>query len=233
MAHLESITLDGFKCYELRTKIYFDKHFNCITGMNGSGKSNILDGIIFVLGIDSLKLLRVATYKELVNVNRKEAAVTISCNKYEITRQILNDGKTRYLVNGSSCTTETVKKIFGSINLRRVGRTPYFVVMQGHITKILDMKSENIRELVEETAGIREYHIEKEKALAALERKEIKLRETKESIQRRLSPFFERLRKEREIYLKQKTELENIRHNWRVDELLTEIERLPMIELEH
>ncbi|KAG0441000.1 Structural maintenance of chromosomes protein 2 [Dictyocoela muelleri] len=204
MSHLESITLDGFKCYEQKTKVYFDKHFNCITGMNGSGKSNILDGIIFVLGIDSLKLLRVSTYKELININRKEASVSIFCNKYEISRFILSDGKTKYMVNGSSCTTDTVKKILGSINLRKVGRTPYFVVMQGHITKILDMKSENIRELIEETAGIREYHIEKEKALAALERKEIKLRETKESIHRRLSPFFDRLRKERDIYLKQK-----------------------------
>ena len=31
--------------------IAFDKEFNAITGLNGSGKSNILDAICFVLGI--------------------------------------------------------------------------------------------------------------------------------------------------------------------------------------
>ena len=46
------LTLDGFKSYGVRTKIGpFDQQFNAITGFNGTGKSNILDGICFVLGL--------------------------------------------------------------------------------------------------------------------------------------------------------------------------------------
>ena len=36
----------------------FDEKFNAITGLNGSGKSNILDSICFVLGIQNLQQVR-------------------------------------------------------------------------------------------------------------------------------------------------------------------------------
>jgi AAA15 family ATPase/GTPase len=35
-----------------------DESFNSITGLNGSGKSNILDSICFVLGINNLSVVR-------------------------------------------------------------------------------------------------------------------------------------------------------------------------------
>ena len=42
--HIKSMVIDGFKSYGQRTEIEgFDIEFNAITGLNGSGKSNILD----------------------------------------------------------------------------------------------------------------------------------------------------------------------------------------------
>lgn len=53
--YIKSIILDGFKSYGKRTEINgFDPEFNAITGLNGTGKSNILDSICFVLGISNL-----------------------------------------------------------------------------------------------------------------------------------------------------------------------------------
>jgi structural maintenance of chromosome 2 len=53
--HIIEIVLDGFKSYATRTVISgFDPQFNAITGLNGSGKSNVLDSICFVLGISNL-----------------------------------------------------------------------------------------------------------------------------------------------------------------------------------
>jgi structural maintenance of chromosome 2 len=53
--YLKSMVLEGFKSYGNRTEINgFDREFNAITGLNGSGKSNILDAICFVLGITNL-----------------------------------------------------------------------------------------------------------------------------------------------------------------------------------
>ena len=53
--HIHEIIIDGFKSYAQKTVVSgFDPHFNAITGLNGSGKSNILDSICFVLGISNL-----------------------------------------------------------------------------------------------------------------------------------------------------------------------------------
>lgn len=53
--YIEEITIEGFKSYAHRVVVpNFDPYFNAITGLNGSGKSNILDSICFVLGITNL-----------------------------------------------------------------------------------------------------------------------------------------------------------------------------------
>lgn len=52
---IEELVLEGFKSYPVRTSITgWDSSFNAITGLNGSGKSNILDAICFVLGITNM-----------------------------------------------------------------------------------------------------------------------------------------------------------------------------------
>ena len=52
---VEEVCIEGFKSYAQRTVVpSFDPLFNAITGLNGSGKSNILDSICFVLGITNL-----------------------------------------------------------------------------------------------------------------------------------------------------------------------------------
>lgn len=56
---IEELVLDGFKSYPVRTVITgWDSSFNAITGLNGSGKSNILDAICFVLGITNMTSVR-------------------------------------------------------------------------------------------------------------------------------------------------------------------------------
>lgn len=60
--YIEEITLEGFKSYATRVNVpNFDPFFNAITGLNGSGKSNILDSICFVLGITNLSQARLFT----------------------------------------------------------------------------------------------------------------------------------------------------------------------------
>ncbi|KAI3649242.1 hypothetical protein MP228_005903, partial [Amoeboaphelidium protococcarum] len=58
--YVEEIIIDGFKSYAVRTTLKdFSPHFNAITGLNGSGKSNVLDAICFVLGLSSSNLQQV------------------------------------------------------------------------------------------------------------------------------------------------------------------------------
>jgi chromosome segregation ATPase len=56
---IEELILEGFKSYPVRTQITgWDTSFNAITGLNGSGKSNILDAICFVLGLTNMSSVR-------------------------------------------------------------------------------------------------------------------------------------------------------------------------------
>jgi len=65
--YIKDIIIDGFKSYSIRTNVGpFDPQFNAITGLNGSGKSNILDAICFVMGISTLKHIRVEKKQELI-----------------------------------------------------------------------------------------------------------------------------------------------------------------------
>ena len=80
---IKSVVIDGFKSYGQRTEITgFDPEFNAITGLNGSGKSNILDSICFLLGITNLSHVRASNLQELVYKNGQagitKATVTLT-----------------------------------------------------------------------------------------------------------------------------------------------------------
>ncbi|GBN90806.1 Structural maintenance of chromosomes protein 2, partial [Araneus ventricosus] len=81
--YIKSIVLEGFKSYGSRVEINgFDPLFNAITGNNGSGKSNILDSICFVLGIQNLQQVRAVNLTELVykqgraGINKATVSIT-------------------------------------------------------------------------------------------------------------------------------------------------------------
>lgn len=59
---IKEIVIDGFKSFSRRVVISdLDPKFNAITGLNGSGKSNIIDAICFALGLSSLALVLILT----------------------------------------------------------------------------------------------------------------------------------------------------------------------------
>lgn len=69
--YIKSMVIDGFKSYAQRTEVNgFDPLFNAITGLNGSGKSNILDSICFLLGITNLSHVSISNLG-MINVVEK------------------------------------------------------------------------------------------------------------------------------------------------------------------
>jgi structural maintenance of chromosome 2 len=74
--YIQEVIIDGFKSYAKRTVVSgWDSQFNAITGLNGSGKSNILDAICFVLGISNLSQVRASNLQDLV-YKQGQAGVT-------------------------------------------------------------------------------------------------------------------------------------------------------------
>ncbi|EJK66002.1 hypothetical protein THAOC_13093 [Thalassiosira oceanica] len=218
--HIKEIVVDGFKSYAHRTVIAgFDPHFNAITGLNGSGKSNILDSICFVLGITNLSQVRAGNLSELVykqgQAGVNKASVTIvfdnedessspvgyeQCKEVNVTRQVLIGGKSKYLINGRNSPAGQVANLFHSVQLNV--NNPHFLIMQGRITKVLNMKPKEILGMVEEAAGTRMYENKKNTAVKTIEKKQMKVDEINSILSEEITPTLERLRGEKQQYLK-------------------------------
>ena len=56
--HIKRLEIDNFKSFANKTEIPFFSGFTAIAGINGSGKSNIIDSILFTLGLSSARDLR-------------------------------------------------------------------------------------------------------------------------------------------------------------------------------
>ncbi|XP_059304983.1 structural maintenance of chromosomes protein 2-1 [Lycium ferocissimum] len=217
--HIKEICLEGFKSYATRTVVSgFDPFFNAITGLNGSGKSNILDSICFVLGITNLQQVRASNLQELVykqgQAGITKATVSVvfdnsdrsrsplgyeDCSEITVTRQIVVGGRNKYLINGHLAQPSRVQNLFHSVQLNV--NNPHFLIMQGRITKVLNMKPPEILSMLEEAAGTRMYETKKEAALKTLEKKQSKVDEIDKLLDQEILPALEKLRKERMQYM--------------------------------
>src|SRR5665648_395685 len=67
MPYIKKIELKGFKSFGPQTvKVNLDKGFTAITGPNGSGKTNIMDALLFSLGELSTRRLRAESSAKLI-----------------------------------------------------------------------------------------------------------------------------------------------------------------------
>ncbi|RZC38547.1 structural maintenance of chromosomes protein 2, partial [Asbolus verrucosus] len=246
--YVKSVVLDGFKSYGHRTEVTgFDKQFNAITGLNGSGKSNILDSICFVLGITNLTLrhehgtlyfvivtqVRASSLQDLIyksgqcGINKATVSIVFdnrnpdqcppgfeNIPEITITRQIVMGGKNKYMINGSTVPNKKVQDLFCSVQLNV--NNPHFLIMQGKITKVLNMKPYDILAMIEEAAGTKMYEVKKQTAQKTIEKKDAKLNELKAVINEELTPRLEKLRTERAKFMEFKNLERELEHMLRV-----------------
>lgn len=195
-----------------------DTSFNAITGLNGSGKSNILDSICFVLGLTNLTSVRAQNLQDLIykrgQAGVTKASVTIVFDNRDkknspvgfeqhdqiaVTRQIVMGGTSKYLVNGVRAQLQTVHNLFQSVQLNI--NNPNFLIQQGYITKVLSMKPKEILSLLEEAAGTRMYDDRRDKALRTLTKKELKVQELNGLLTDEIGPKLDKLRQEKRAFL--------------------------------
>ncbi len=78
---------------------------------------------------------------------------------------------------------------------------PNFLIMQGKITKVLNMKPVEILSMIEEAAGTKMYDVKKANALQTIEKKNAKLNEIERVLREDITPQVERLKTERTAYI--------------------------------
>lgn len=134
--------------------------------------------------------------------NRDTSKSPIGFEEYgsiSVTRQIVLGGTSKYLINGHRAQQQTVQNLFQSVQLNI--NNPNFLIMQGRITKVLNMKPVEILSMIEEAAGTRMFEDRKEKAGKTMAKKELKLREIEGLLQEEIEPKLEKLRGEKRAFL--------------------------------
>ena len=224
MAYIKSITLRGFKSFVKETTVEFDRGFSCIVGPNGSGKSNISDGILFVLGKLGSKGLRAENSASLIyngGIGGKpaaEASVELCLDnsdnifplhdkEIKITRIVRRNGISIYKINGEIKTRQEVIELLSKAGLSPHG---FNIVLQDSISRFVEMKNEERRQVIENISGISMYEDRKKKALSELEKTGEKLKEISIILEER-GKFLKNLERERQqalLYTKLKEDIE-------------------------
>jgi len=190
--YLKSIEMAGFKSFA-EAKIEFPDGVTAIVGPNWSGKSNVVDAILWVLGEQSTKALRSEKMEDVIfngtemrkPLGLSEVSLVISgldritvdplsglssqLSEYQelmITRRLYRSGESEYLINKTACRLKDIRSILLDT---RAGTKGHTVIAQGQIDQILNASPQDRRELIEETAGIVRYKKQKAEALRKLD----------------------------------------------------------------
>lgn len=134
--------------------------------------------------------------------NKDKSKSPIGFEEYatiSVTRQIVLGGTSKYLINGHRAQQQTVQNLFQSVGLNI--NNPNFLIMQGKITKVLNMKSVEILAMIEEAAGTRMFEDRRDKAFKTMAKKEMKLQEITELLRDEIEPKLEKLRQEKRAFL--------------------------------
>ena len=170
--HITQLEIENFKSFTKKTKIPFYEGFSVISGPNGSGKSNIVDSILFVLALSGSRTLRAEKLTDLINLNsgKNTAEVTITLSDgTKIRRRIKRTASGYYsynYLNDRLCKQADVTEYLSRFGIKPHG---YNVVMQGDITRIIEMSDFERRKMIDEIAGVAEFDAKRDQALTELE----------------------------------------------------------------
>ncbi len=190
--HLQTLIVDGFKSFA-EAKIDFPQGVTAIVGPNGTGKSNIVDALLWSLGEQSPKSLRAEKMEDVIfngtEVRKPMGMVEVSTifggvteqdlealsalgdalgqsTEIMITRRLYRDGDSEYSINKIPCRLKDIRSLMWSA---RAGSKGHTVIEQGNIDQLLSASPLERREFIEETAGIMRYKKQKAEALRKLD----------------------------------------------------------------
>ena len=187
---LKSLKLAGFKSFANATTFTFPRGITAIVGPNGCGKSNVIDAIRWVLGETSAKQLRGGAMSDVIFAGTQDKAaksvasveltfehtqdeqtgIRHALNLYQelsVRRQVNIEGRSDYFINGTRCRRRDVVDIFLGTGL---GARSYAVIEQGMIGRIVDSNPLQLREFIEEAAGVSRYQARRAETQTKLEK---------------------------------------------------------------
>jgi len=215
MTIINRIAIHGFKSFAHKTEVPLDGKYNCILGPNGSGKSNVGDALCFVLGRLSAKSMRAEKASNLIfngGKDKKPASSAyveiafdnqnktfpLDAKEVVVNRTIGKDGSSVYRVNGQKKTRTEVLDVLATAKINPDG---YNIILQGDITRFVDMPTIERRKIIEEISEVSIYEEKKHKAMLELQKVEEKLNNA-EIILAERKTYLKELKKDRDQALK-------------------------------
>jgi chromosome segregation protein len=193
MPYIKKIELKGFKSFgPQNVKVALDRGFTAITGPNGSGKTNILDAFLFALGELSTRRLRAETAAKLIfhgsekaglerakmakvviQFDNTDGRMPVDTTTVTISREVYRNGQSVYRLNGRR-TSRTY--LLETLSMAGISSTSQNIILQGTITRLTDISSQERRKIIEDLVGISQYDAEKAEAEEKLRAADISIR---------------------------------------------------------
>ncbi|KAI9672669.1 MAG: Structural maintenance of chromosomes protein 3 [Alyxoria varia] len=175
--HIKQIIIQGFKSYKEQTVIEpFSPKHNVIVGRNGTGKSNFFAAIRFVLSDAYTQMSReerqallhegsgsavMSAYVEVIFDNSDDRFPT---GKEElILRRTIGAKKDEYSLDRKNATKSDVMNLLESAGFSR--SNPYYIVPQGRVTTLTNMKDGERLILLKEVAGTQVYEARRSESI--------------------------------------------------------------------
>jgi len=235
MPYIKKIEVNGFKTFGKKTTLLLDKGFIAITGPNGSGKTNIIDAVLFGLGELSARRLRASNFSSLIfhggsnpNIRKKNKAKVViqfdnsdgrlptDTSTVTVSREIDQNGQSVYRINGRRVSRSYVIEMLSMAGISPYGHN---VILQGALTRLAEISSQERRKIIEDMIGIAQYDAEKAEA-------EEKLKSANISIKTALGQVSE-VQRRLESLERERNDL--FRYNF----IQNEIKRLEAVKLSH
>lgn len=168
---LVGIEFHGFKSFADSADIKFHDGITAIVGPNGCGKSNVADGLRWVLGEQRPSAIRGSRMEEAIfqgterrkPIHRAEVTLRLSnedhvlpvpYSEVAINRTVHTGGEGEYRLNGSLCRLRDIQDLCRDTGL---GTNAYAIIENRMVDAILSDKAEERRAMFEEAAGIGRY----------------------------------------------------------------------------
>ena len=179
---LRSLSLLGFKTFARPTEIRFEGGVTAIVGPNGSGKTNIVDSIKWVLGSGQARDLRGKKMEEVIYAGGERrsrasfAEVTVvfdntagrlpvDYHEVAIKRRVERDGESDYYLNGTRVRRRDLIHMLASTGLTV---DSYAIIDQHDIETIVVCSPAERRALLEEAAQVRSVKARRQEAAQRL-----------------------------------------------------------------
>ena len=171
--YLKKLTIQGFKSFANRTTFEYTAGVTSVVGPNGSGKSNVADALRWVLGEQSVRLIRARKQEDVIfsgtsgraAVGMAEVILTLDNTDrwlpvdfadVEVGRRVYRSGESEYLLNGSRVR---LRDIIDLLMKGDVGQNSYTIMGQGLVDEVLSMSPDERRTFLDEAADVKRFRV--------------------------------------------------------------------------